>query len=286
MKLCHLYGFRGSYALSGFFEPPELNPYSKKMIRKYEGFVGGTTPKAIEKFISKGCPNLITRINTSGELQDMVLSSERNTAIIISEKETPSMFYKTLAVRFSKYPLNFVYIRSTDMELTSAFPDVSEFPAMIMFSGGDALPYEGDLGERAELILWLKEFAGNEEEVVAEKPSAGSGDDLLAKLKDLAGTERAMSQVVAVVRGNADAEVSNWSKFVEEADSAVELREIRCESDDSAHELFNAVCASESNTIPFVIVMPYGPEEKKKVLILSTIFINDFPDILMTDNYL
>lgn len=276
MKFCRLYGFRGSYALSGFFDQPELNPYTKKTIRKYQGFSGATSPRAIEKFVSKGCPSLIVRANTTEELQDMVFSSDSNVVVILADKDTPTMYYKTLAVRFSRHALKFVYVRSSDEELSQAFPDATQYPAVLVYSQGEATLYEEDVMERAELIDWLKTFAGEELEDNSNKSHENS-DDLLVKMKELEGSEsRPMSRVVAIVREKANSEVPNWLKFIDEADSAVEFREVRCSSDDQMHAMYSALCQSDAQELPYLLVLPYGLVDKKTVLKFITLIERRF----------
>lgn len=39
LKFCKLYGFRESYALSGFFQRPEQNPYTRKVQQRFQHFI-------------------------------------------------------------------------------------------------------------------------------------------------------------------------------------------------------------------------------------------------------
>jgi hypothetical protein len=276
LKFCRMYGYRGSYALTGVFEKPELNPYTKKKIRKFVPFAGSTTPRGIEKFISKGCPNLIPSVTTRAQLDDIMKVSS-NTVVIFTEKENPTMFYKTLAVRYAKYPsLKFAHINSANEELMESFPEVTEFPAAVVVNSGDeveesyvATAYDGDMAERQEILDWIAEFAGDESD--ATDSDAGASDEFVAKLKDLGAGSIAypMSQVVAVVRESAQAEVPNWAASIEGTDSAVEFREVRCSKESAGAVNYNAICAAPVSDIPYLLVLPYGADGKKAVSICS-----------------
>lgn len=204
-------------------------------------------------------------MGSAEELQGSVFDAPANAVVIFGEKENPTMYYKTLAVRFAKHALQFVYVQSNNAELMEAFPDITESPAVVVYADGEVVRYGEELTDRQELIEWLKEYAGDEIESKASQQSRNS-DELVIKVKDLAGTEEfPMSQVIAVVNDNADEEVSEWSKAVEETDSAVEFRELRCGSEDHAHVLYSVLCSSDEAKIPYLLVLPYGPEQKQKV---------------------
>ena len=76
-----------------------------------------------------------------------------------------------------------------------------------------------------------------------------------------------MSQVV-VVRDSALKEVPNWLSTIDETDSAVEFREIRCDSEDVAGAHYDAVCkpsSADDAITPYLLVLPYGVDGKKAV---------------------
>ena len=203
-------------------------------------------------------------MHTKEEFEKVLESSTENVVVILSEKESPQMFYKTLAVRFSKYALKFVYIQKSNQDIAELIHDVSSYPSVAVYSDGDFSVYEDDLTERQELIDWLSEYAGDEVASTESEADAGvNSGEFVVKLKDI--EDGVMSQVVAVTKDSTDVEVSGWRSFIGDTDSAVEIREVRCSSEEQSGKYFHEICDSSDKTIPYLLVLPYGAEKKKGV---------------------
>jgi hypothetical protein len=197
------------------------------------------------------------------EFDEKIKNSDTNTAIVFSEKEKTSMYFKALAFRF-KNTLKFAQVNKESEDLLKLFEEVSEFPSLGVFSDGVFTRFEGDVNDRSDVIAWLSEYASEEPKHTSDSSSSSGAISISKLLVDIDPKEDIhRANVVAVVKESGSTEIDGWSRAKEAADSAVLYEEIHCASEDSSSSLYESVCRGD--LLPYLLVLPYNVEDKKKV---------------------
>ena len=129
------------------------------------------------------------------------------------------------------------------------------------------MTYTGDLKDRTAVTAWLKSQ-------VASSPSSSETEDvkvesaIVIHLKDLfpqtQDSPTDVAHVVAVVNADATTEITGWANRGS-SEGKVRIAELRCKDQDPSHDDYDSVCLSTTNKVPYLLSLPFGASERKKV---------------------
>jgi hypothetical protein len=225
---------------------------------------GKLTSRAIESFLAKGLPNAFKKISTEEELQSSVFDLSNRTVIVISEKESISMAFRTLAIGY-KSKLNFAFVHSGASEVVTLL-NTSQFPTVGSYFSGEWVTYTGDVKDRSAVDAWLRSLVANSP--ASDEDDAATESATIIHLKDLfpqtPESPTDIAHVVAVVNADATSEIAGWANRGA-SEGRVRIAELRCKDEDPSHDDYDSVCLSTTNKVPYLLSLPFGASERKKV---------------------
>jgi protein disulfide-isomerase A6 len=150
--------FCGQMGVQGFPTIKIVTPSKKPGKPRVEDYQGARTAKAIIDAVVDRIPNHVKRATDKDLDKWLGQNEERPKAILFTEKGTTTPLIRALAIDFLG-AIDVAQVRNKETASVEKF-DVSEFPALVVVSGGDSEPkvYEGEL-KKQPITEFLKQFA-------------------------------------------------------------------------------------------------------------------------------
>ena len=288
-RMCASAGLRTLPSFQVFVEAPSLNPYTKKRFRNGIFFEhnqgGGLDSRALERFIGKNIPDVVTRVTSTSELKTKLSSpsSASFSLVLLSDKTTVSMLIKSVANSFSSRQLPVYQMGGVAVDEINAMLDKSfeGLPQLGLVSSSSPLAlhsvFDGDLHDRKSIMEWIQSVTKLEEgkvdpNVDAEDKTTSGGDhkspeDQPAAVKSYSSsefTEESLpdSEVWLVhVVSESSPKGDEWKKLTSWCEGVIKSAILLCSSTEGLG-LGSKLCRARD--LPFVAVIPHGSSARKK----------------------
>jgi len=294
-----------SDALLFYADKPELNPYTRKYFRKPISFTGTPSASALERFVGKNFPNLISSVKSVDQLNEFYNKNVKMSyAFLFTEKETIPLLFKSIAFQYrDKIAFVAVNVKSSSDVVSHFKIETSAAPLMAILPAGSdddstLVVYSGSLGERSEILTWLDPFApqkkfdgtddNNSSKPNKKQSSMQDNADILSAGNWISATDSldiesllsgqsyliGVFPAAAVVRGSPEMEL--WRKVAVGCDGNVKPVMINCSNSfklKSEPSLGNVLCLSmqgEPITTPYLYVLPYSSKARPTKQIVLT----------------
>jgi hypothetical protein len=185
---------------------------------------------------------------------------------VVTDKETISMLYRTVALAFHPR-ISFSHIFSGNKEACDELK-VSTSPAIGAYVNGELRMFTGDVKSKDAIAEWIQQFdaasaSDSQSSAAPEEPSSGDGNVVhLDNIFDKNPGAVQVARVVAVVSNNAAKEIKGWKR---RGEGAVLNSELRCSKEPESHELYSKICGPAA-TAPYFLVVPYEVDARRKIL--------------------
>lgn len=256
-----------------FVGPSHSNPYTKKYYRASVGLeVANPSGRDIEKFISKNYPgDFVSKVDSLDEL--IGSPHEIPCVILFTDKGAVSLLYKSIGYHFRERLS--LFQSSTSSNIASALNITSTTLGVIDTTDTriDEFPnMDKGLGDRKALIDWLETYAIPVTQSSTE-PATGNIDDgssanaALSHVRRTSEAEKLSSEaswIVGVYSNINDFENSalrkEWSDDGVLRAAYIVCTDYEIDVNDSP---INALCRSESQKLPVIVVIPFGSSKRK-----------------------
>ena len=274
-----------------YADQPKINPYTKKVYRtpKIWDTRNPNDIKALEKFISKTYPNLIQRIDvdeddsdaTSGlqQLQGIVANNDKlPVTLLFTEKKTTSMLLKSVAVALQDR-MTIVEVTSSVSSLINKYK-VEKYPTFVTIPATPTVDLETDkyvtydenVKVRSDLLAHLTTYASEPDASNSPDDAQTTEDNSIKKVGpniiftnpdkfslDLLTHE--MAWILAVSQTPPEEAIPDWNKIKKSVEGSVAYAELHC-----GDHVDNFFCHNgPSSTLPYVVMLPFGENERKKL---------------------
>lgn len=284
-----------------YIDQPKVNPYTKKVYRtpKVWDTKNPNDIKALEKFVSKIYPNLIQRVDVDEDegvegasglqkLQSIVANNNNiPVTLLFTERKTTSLLLKSVAVALQDR-MTIVEVANSVSSLIGKYK-VAKYPSFVTIPAtptvdldtDNVVVYDENAKTRSELLAHLTKYAA--------EPAVGSNPDSASSTEQSSGIKRVgsniiftnpsefsldlltpdMAWIVAISHTNPDTAIPDWSKTKRSVEGSIAYAELHCNDSTNENKEGNFFCTSGPSSTPYVIVLPHGDNERKKLSIDS-----------------
>jgi len=276
-KICMGASLRTVPTFQLFVGAPTINPYTKKMIRNPVVYSGRShSARSIESFVSKSFSSYVIPITKTDEFDDQLsLNKEKPVAIFCTThvKASIPMILKSIAFQHSSRGVTFLHVNNGEKDLLSHVSVSADDKLTVRLPNGDMKVFGGDLKKSQEVTDFFNQFTSAvESDDVKNKLKAEQLESSFKSSEDLEKfVKESVEHTVLLAVYNMDIEVEidkDVLKILRTkiSEGMIQYKELKCSSVERSEELkiVSEICSS-SNKIPYLLTIPYGDQNRKKM---------------------